>query len=130
MAVAEALRIGSILAAEVEVLHVVRGPEADLAEARSEARAWMEAAGLRADDLGVRAGIPWIELARRARELAAGLVVVGSHGRSGYRPMTLGGTASGLALAAPCAVVIVNPRISRPPEPESVVAGAARVQPR
>ena len=57
-----------------------------------------------------RSGVPWVEVARRARESGAVLVVVGSHGGSGFQPLALGSTAVKLALQAPCPVVVVGPR--------------------
>ena len=73
-----------------------------------DASQWLERAGVTADWIGFRNGNAAVELARAARVLDAGLIVVGANGRSGRQSLRLGSTASRLSLIAPCPVVVVN----------------------
>lgn len=54
-------------------------------------------------------GSPAAELARYARECAASLIVVGTHGRSGFSHLILGSTAERLLRLAHCPVLVVPP---------------------
>ena len=47
-------------------------------------------------------------IVRYAESVAAGLVVVGTHGRSGLERLTLGSTAAGVVDRAPCSVLVVR----------------------
>lgn len=51
--------------------------------------------------------LPVAALVTVAREEDAGLIVIGSHGESGWRDRILGRTASGLPHDAPCPITIV-----------------------
>ena len=75
-----------------------------------EAEQWLADAEITPDQLHVRSGQPWAELARAAAACGAVALVIGSHGRSGYQPVALGSTAVRLGLVAPCPTVVVNPR--------------------
>jgi nucleotide-binding universal stress UspA family protein len=57
----------------------------------------------------VAIGAPVPTLARIASEREAGLICLGRHARSGFARLLLGDTAAGLALAAPCDVLIAPP---------------------
>jgi hypothetical protein len=48
-----------------------------------------------------------VEIVRHAKEVSAAMVVLGSHGAAGFQSMTLGSTASRVALRAPCPVLFV-----------------------
>jgi nucleotide-binding universal stress UspA family protein len=48
-------------------------------------------------------------LVERASELGAGLIVMGTHGRSGLRRVALGSVAAGVVHHAPCPVLLVGP---------------------
>jgi nucleotide-binding universal stress UspA family protein len=48
-----------------------------------------------------------------ARELEAGFVVIGSHGRRGMRSAVLGSVSHAVATSAPCPVVIVPPSVAQ-----------------
>jgi len=43
-----------------------------------------------------------------AESVGAELVVVGTHGRSGFARLTLGSTASGVIDSSPCSVLVVR----------------------
>lgn len=73
---------------------------------------WMRVAPVEPGMVLVRQGRPWIEIVRYANEISASLVVLGSHGASGIQSMTLGSTASRVALRAPCPVLFVAHRPS------------------
>lgn len=108
LALAEARRLARALDVPVHLAHVAEDVSGEaLPEAAS---AWLAGAGVEPGSVSVRAGVPAVELSRIARELEAGLIVLGTHGASGFQPMALGATASRLALLAPCPVVLVGPR--------------------
>jgi nucleotide-binding universal stress UspA family protein len=113
VALAEARRLAELLRTEVVVVHVVDGAPAGGPEEAADAATadvWLRTAGLAADGLVVRTGSAWVELARYASEVSPTLVVVGSHGRSGYQPLHIGSTASRVSMHARCPVVVVSPR--------------------
>jgi nucleotide-binding universal stress UspA family protein len=85
------------------------------ARADTDARAYLMrlAARLRADDLRVvwetRYGRPADELARSVETSAAGLVVMATHGRGGWRRWALGSVASELLQHGAAPVMVVRP---------------------
>jgi nucleotide-binding universal stress UspA family protein len=111
-ALAEAKRLAGLLGVGLAVVHVVEGAAGEAWEESEAAAAWLTAADLRPEDLVVRFGKPWVELARYAGETFPTLVFVGSHGTSGYQPLTIGSTASRVTLHARCPVVVVSPRLA------------------
>jgi nucleotide-binding universal stress UspA family protein len=113
VALAEARRLASLLGVRVEVLHVVDGAFSESWGEQGEAGRWLVTAGLAPEQLLVRFGNPPVELARRAAELEPEVIVVGSHGRSGYQPLALGSTAARISVQARCPVMLVSPRIER-----------------
>lgn len=108
LALAEARRLARALEAPLHVVHVAEA--ASGRELPESAPAWMQGAEVAPDSVTVRPGVAAVELARLARDLEAGLIVLGTHGASGFQPMALGATAARLALLAPCPVVLVGPR--------------------
>jgi nucleotide-binding universal stress UspA family protein len=78
--------------------------------------AWLAdvAAPARAAGVGVEAkvvaGVPAPEILRAARELSAGLVVMGTHGRSGFDRLLLGSVTEKVLRYAPCPVLTVTLR--------------------
>jgi nucleotide-binding universal stress UspA family protein len=48
-------------------------------------------------------------IVRYAESVGAELVVVGTHGRSGFKLLTLGSTAAAVVTSAPCSVLVVRP---------------------
>lgn len=109
VALAEARRLAGLLRTEVVVVHVADGQS--MSNGGLVAESWLRSAGLEAGVLVVRTGSAWVELARYAAEVAPALVVVGSHGQSGYQPLTIGSTASRVTMHARCPVVVVSPRV-------------------
>lgn len=53
-------------------------------------------------------GKPFVEIIRLAREVAAEMVVIGSHGQSGIAESLFGSTAERVVRKAPCAVLVVR----------------------
>lgn len=56
----------------------------------------------------VRFGDPGSVVAERAKELDAELIVIGSHGRSGFARLMLGSVAEHVTRLAPCPVLVVK----------------------
>jgi nucleotide-binding universal stress UspA family protein len=109
VAVSEARRLADLLGAQMDVVHVVENGGNWVG---AGAERWLAAAGVSADRLIVRHGSAWVELARYAAEVSPTFVVVGSHGATGYQPLTIGSTASRVTVQARCPVVLVSPRVS------------------
>jgi len=57
----------------------------------------------------VRVGDADEELVALADSLGAHLIVVGTHGRSGFKRLMLGSVAESIVRSAPCAVLVVRP---------------------
>jgi nucleotide-binding universal stress UspA family protein len=53
-------------------------------------------------------GIPYREIVREARECGAGLIVIGTHGRTGVERVIFGSTAEKVVRMAPCPVLSVR----------------------
>ena len=94
----------------VEVVHVREGFRQRPWSPSPEEELWLDAAGLTVETIGLREGTPWVELVRAATEREAELIVVGTHGRTGFQPVQLGSTASRLALLSPRPVLLVGGR--------------------
>lgn len=56
----------------------------------------------------IREGEPWREIERAAAEMDADLVVLGTHGRSGFEHLVLGSVAEKLVRRLPCPVLTVS----------------------
>jgi len=54
-------------------------------------------------------GVAWREIVLRALEHHYGLIVVGTHGRTGIRHVLLGSVAERVVRHAPCPVLVVRP---------------------
>jgi len=67
-------------------------------------------------DVRVREGDPWREIAAEVEELPADLVVMGTHGRSGFEHLLLGSVTEKVLRRAPCPVVTVG---EVPPHPHA-----------
>jgi nucleotide-binding universal stress UspA family protein len=109
-ALAEARRLADRMQVVLHVIHVsdpVQGSETALGPIAEQ---WLAEANVSRDQLHVRSGQPWAELARLAGSTGAVAVVIGSHGRSGYQPVALGSTATRLGVLASCPVIVVNRR--------------------
>lgn len=53
-------------------------------------------------------GVPYREILRAARETGAGLIVIGTHGRTGVEHVIFGSTAEKVVRMAPCPVLSVR----------------------
>jgi nucleotide-binding universal stress UspA family protein len=62
----------------------------------------------------IRVGRPDVEIAQLASDLAADLIVVGTHGRKGIERLLLGSVAETLVRYAPCPVLAYRPRAEAP----------------
>lgn len=112
-----ALREGRSLAnrtgLDVRILHVVEATSAWPPDALEWD--WLMTAPVEPRLVAIRHGQPWIEIVRHAHEVSAAVIVLGSHGASGVQPLSLGSTASRVALRASCPVLLVT---RAPAEPE------------
>ena len=59
-------------------------------------------------DTVLASGIPYREIIRKARECGAGLIVIGTHGRTGVEHVIFGSTAEKVVRNAPCPVFSVR----------------------
>lgn len=105
-ALAEARQLGRKLGLEVRALHVAEGFPAPGAGGRVPERP--ELAAVDGAPVEVRHGYPWVELVRYAHEILPAMIVVGSHGTSGFQPLALGSTAARLAVLSPFPVLVVT----------------------
>lgn len=128
---AEAARVARLLGerfgSRIAVLHVLDEPVAldpmfrgdvpmELLRGRMEqfAREGMDAflaahfTGFGNFDTILASGIPWREIIRKAREAGIGLIVIGTHGRTGMEHVIFGSTAEKVVRMAPCPVLSVR----------------------
>jgi nucleotide-binding universal stress UspA family protein len=128
---AEAARVARLLAerfgSRIIVLHVLDEPAAldpmfrgdvplELLRSRMEqfAQENMDAflaahfSGFENVDTMLAAGIPYREIIKKARECGAGLIVIGTHGRTGVEHVIFGSTAEKVVRIAPCPVLSVR----------------------
>jgi nucleotide-binding universal stress UspA family protein len=78
---------------------------------------WLDSVGVPAAGVTVRRGTAWVELVRVADERDAQVIVVGTHGQSGFHPITLGSTATRIALLSARPTVLVGDRPRRDRHP-------------
>ena len=121
-----AIRLARTLNARLTVLHVIQPvpmagsdmgvalPEAylqDLEEAvqrsMEETLARVTAAGLTAERIVVY-GVPFQEIIETAKARQVDLIVMGTHGRTGYMHVLLGSVAEKVIRLAPCSVLVVR----------------------
>jgi nucleotide-binding universal stress UspA family protein len=121
-ALSEARRLAELLGTRVEVIHVVNGGQTAGWGEDGQAGTWLKHACVDTANLVIRYGHPWVELARYAAEVGPTLLVVGSHGQSGYQPLAVGSTATRISVHARCPVVLVSPRVVQADQ-ETVRAG-------
>ena len=86
--------------------------EAFIEDARQTLHAYIEER-LEPKTLGIRThvklGSPAKQIVALAAELEADLVVVGTHGRRGFRRLVMGSVAEDVVRNAPCPVMVVRP---------------------
>lgn len=58
----------------------------------------------------VVSGTPYEEIVKKAEELNASVIVMGTHGRTGFEHFIFGSTAEGVVKNAPCPVMTVRPQ--------------------
>jgi len=107
----EGRRLAARFRLPLELLHVRDGfrREGNWIPGSGEAL-WLREVGLSPEDVVIRTGTPWLELVRYAQERPASVVVVGTHGSTGFQPLSLGGTSARLAILSPCPVVLIGPK--------------------
>lgn len=66
--------------------------------------------GLPGVETRTASGVPYREIVRAARECGAGLIVIGTHGRTGVEHVIFGSTAEKVVRMAPCPVLSVRQR--------------------
>ena len=122
-----ALDLGSIFDAELILVYVVEslGYPADLGYAQAaipqierelSARGRTELERMARETVGaalpvrihVPAGRPFVEIIRAAREFAADLIVIATHGHTGVEHILFGSTAEKVVRKAPCPVLVVR----------------------
>lgn len=108
----EARHLAERMRCAIRVVHVVESERASEWQPSDEARQWMTTAQVEEAAVDVRFGRAWVELARYADACRPEFVVVGSHGSSGYQPVSMGATAQRLSLTARHPVLLVSPRRS------------------
>jgi universal stress protein A len=64
--------------------------------------------GVRGVETRIVSGVPYREIIRQARETEAGLIVIGTHGRTGVEHVIFGSTAEKVVRMAPCPVLSVR----------------------
>ncbi|MBI4503756.1 MAG: universal stress protein [Gemmatimonadetes bacterium] len=111
----EAHWLGERLGVTPEILHVAEDNEGNEWRHHPSARLWLATTGLEESAVITRSGIPWVEIVRRVQETSPALLVIGSHGQSGFHPLRLGSTAERLGSGAPCPVVLVSVRAAFAP---------------
>jgi len=107
-------------AARVTAVHVFPPGTPPNAQAAIERELEQMIASFEADGtpvaLQTAEGDPAREIVRQAGELDADLVVIGTHGRSGYDRVTLGSVAEKVLRKAPCPVMTLPPAAPRTPD--------------
>ncbi|MBE0569148.1 MAG: universal stress protein [Deltaproteobacteria bacterium] len=64
--------------------------------------------GIPGVDTRIVSGVPYREIIRLARETGTGLIVIGTHGRTGVEHVIFGSTAEKVVRMAPCPVLSVR----------------------
>ena len=108
--------------ATVHVVHVYEGarqlssiatapvlwPDAEIARRLSEQVQRRFGIRPRTEDCHIRLGKPFQEITASAKELKADLIVISSHGHSGFKHLAVGSTAEKTVRHAPCPVLVVR----------------------
>jgi universal stress protein A len=120
-----ALRFGQEFGADLFLIHVLElalaptfagVPDApgisrdDLSLAEENLRAWVDsahAAGVNAK-LALRSGLPAHEIVEAAKDHDVDLVIIATHGYTGWKHFCIGSTAEKVVRAAPCPVLVVR----------------------
>lgn len=107
----EPFDVGFVPAAELEV-NAAQSDEVKRAAAQTaaEGAALAEAAGFHAQGMEIRAAPTWKAIVDLAEQRNAGLIVLGSHGRTGVSGVLLGSVAGAVAAHSPRSVLIAHRR--------------------
>jgi nucleotide-binding universal stress UspA family protein len=96
----------------------------------ADAQSRLTAGGIRGTPRTVEASIPGEDVAKRivgeALEWRADLIVMGTHGRRGFRRLVLGSVAERVLRSARCPVLMIPARTGVDPAERSVTASAER----
>jgi nucleotide-binding universal stress UspA family protein len=89
--------------------------QAEAGEARAQARALLATRELSSLPVTVivEPGSPEVELSRIVRQQKIDLVIVGTHGRTGFKHLVMGSVAEELLRTLPCPVLTVGPNVSK-----------------
>ena len=85
--------------------------EAEMADAEESLRGLVNAsrtAGVAGTRSKIRKGVATHEIVEAAKELDVDLIVIATHGYTGWKHFAIGSTAARVARAAPCPVLIVR----------------------
>ena len=105
-----ALRFAGGLNSEITLLHVLE-PDTPLTLAgRPASAAFSEEELADAEEglRGLRHGVATHEIVEAAKELDVDLIVIATHGFTGWKHFAIGSTAERVARAAPCPVLVVR----------------------
>lgn len=125
-----ALYFAEKLDAKKTIFHVLREPKIDISEmfleegflekmkkhqeeeAKRELEELIPVEYFRKYDIktDMKWGEPYVEIVREAERIGADLIVMGTHGRSGFSHALLGSVAEKVLRLAPCPVVVVRSR--------------------
>ena len=89
-------------------LELLRGRMEKFAKESMEAFVSAHFSGYSKFDTILAAGIPYREIIGKARECGAGLIVIGTHGRTGVEHVIFGSTAEKVVRYSPCPVLTVR----------------------
>jgi len=120
-----ALRFAEEFGAELTLLYVLEPPttasfvaipdavtfsEADFVEAEKNLRSLVASVGHRNEEplWKVRVGVPSHEIVEAAKEADVDLIVIATHGYTGWKHFCIGSTAERVVRAAPCPVLVVR----------------------
>lgn len=84
--------------------------ETEAQEGMAAARAHVTAAGITAETV-LMYGVPWQAIVDTAGARHVDLIVLGTHGRTGFKHFLLGSVAERVVRHAPCSVLVVRPDV-------------------
>jgi universal stress protein A len=120
-----AMRLGQQFGAELVLLHVLEPSlspvfqtsrstpalsQEELSLAEKNLHVWADSARRSSVSakLAVRTGLPEHEIVEAAKEQDIDLVIIATHGRTGWKHFCIGSTAERVVRAAPCPVLVVR----------------------
>jgi universal stress protein A len=121
-----AVRLGREFGSEITFLHILEPlvpltfeglfmppplPDAEQSETEKSLKALVASAwdgGITRARAKFRRGIAWYEIVEAAKDLDVDLIVIATHGYTGWKHFAIGSTAERVARAAPCPVLVVR----------------------